>query len=73
MSPGVEDLLRSVLVLAQVAKLLHPSPAVHYQHSPPLQGPEGERRDIRALEGKVSQKKGLKYIKGAITKKLLVM
>lgn len=65
MSPGVEeDLLRSVLVLAQVAKVLRPSPTVHHQHSPPLQGPDGERRDIRALEGKVSRTKGLKYIKG---------
>lgn len=50
-----EDLLRSVLVLAQVAKVLRPSLTVHYQHSPPLQEPDGERRDIRALEGKVSR------------------
>lgn len=73
-SPGVEeDLLRSVLVLAQVAKVLRPSPTVHYQHSPPLQEPDGERRDIRTLEGKVSRKVNLKYLKGTLTKQLLVM
>lgn len=55
-SPAVEeDLLRSVLAPAQVANALPPSLTVHYQHSPPLQGPDGERRDIRALEGKVSR------------------
>lgn len=56
MSPGVEEEPpRSVLVLAQVAKVLPPSLTAHYQHSPPLQGPEGERRGVRALEGKVGR------------------
>lgn len=49
-----QELLVLVLVLARVAKVLPPSPTVHYQHSPPLQEPDGERRAIRALEGKVS-------------------
>lgn len=45
-SPGWErlqdDLLRSVLVLAQVAKFLRLFPTVHYQQAPPLQEPDGE-------------------------------
>lgn len=82
-SPGFErlqdDLLRSVLVLAQAqaAKFLRLSLTVHYQLAPPLQEPDGEETDIRALEENLRRSAPITkplniLLKGTITKNLLM-